>query len=174
MSQVIIVSNRLPVSVKKEDGNLEYYPSVGGLATGLSSYVQDSKNKWIGWPGIASDELTEDDKQAIVQELAKHNCNPVFLSQREIDNFYNGYSNSVLWPVFHNLPRQKSVTAVERERWWPAYRAVNKQFAETALNIAETGSRIWVHDYQLMLVPELLRAERPDIRHRLFSAHTLP
>ncbi|HMH31142.1 MAG TPA: bifunctional alpha,alpha-trehalose-phosphate synthase (UDP-forming)/trehalose-phosphatase [Methylomirabilota bacterium] len=163
MPQVIIVSNRLPVSVKKQDGKLEYYPSLGGLATGLASYVEDSKNKWIGWPGIASDELTNADKEDIVRELAKHNCNPVFLSQREIDNFYNGYSNSVLWPVFHNLPGKKvAVSKDNRDIWWPAYRSVNRQFAETALNIAETGSRIWVHDYQLMLVPELLRAERPD------------
>ncbi len=168
MSQVVIVSNRLPISVKKDENGLQFYPSVGGLATGLASYVSDARNRWIGWPGIASDELSETDKQAIIAELAKHNYSPVFLSQREIDAFYNGYSNTVLWPLFHNLSGQKSVPAAERERWWPAYRSVNQQFAQAALNIVETGSRIWVHDYQLLLVPELLRAERADITSGFF------
>lgn len=163
MSQVIIVSNRLPVSVKKDNGQLEFYPSVGGLAAGLASYVTDSKNKWIGWPGIASDELTDEDQQTIVAELAKHNCSPVFLSQRQIDDFYNGYSNTVLWPVFHNLGQRKEPLTAERQRWWRAYRGVNQEYAQAALTLAVSGSRIWVHDYQLMLVPELLRAERSDV-----------
>jgi trehalose 6-phosphate synthase/phosphatase len=168
MSKVIIVSNRLPVSVKKDNGRLSFYPSVGGLATGLASYIEDSKNQWIGWPGIASDELTDADRQAIVNELAKHNCSPVFLSKREIDNFYNGYSNTVLWPQFHMLAKRQGVSAGQRERWWSAYRSVNRQFAQAALNIAETSSRIWVHDYQLLLVPELLRAERSDLNSGFF------
>lgn len=169
MPQVIIVSNRLPVSVKKDDdGKLAFYPSLGGLATGLSSYIEDSKNKWIGWPGIASDELSAADRQTIVDELAKHNCSPVFLTKREIDNFYNGYSNSVLWPVFHTLPQRQKTAAVERQRWWTSYRSVNRQFAQAALNIAETGDRVWVHDYQLLLVPELLRHERSDLNIGFF------
>lgn len=161
MSQVIIVSNRLPVSVKKENGQLNFYPSIGGIATGLSSYVDDRRNRWIGWPGIASEELTGDDRQTIVAELEKLNCTPVFLTRKQIDNFYNGYSNTVLWPLFHNLARGRR--AKPREDWWKAYRRVNEEYAEAALNISETGSRIWVHDYQLMLVPELLRAVRTDI-----------
>lgn len=168
MSQVIIVSNRLPVSVKKERGQLSFYPSVGGLATGLSSYIADSHNQWIGWPGIASDELTNKEREGVVSELAKHNCTPVFLSQREIDNFYNGYSNTVLWPHFHMLARPRNIKSEDRKKWWAAYRDVNKQFAEAALNIAETGSRIWIHDYQLLLVPELIRAGRSDFNTGFF------
>src|SRR4051794_35180966 len=99
MPQVIIVSNRLPVSVKKEDGKLNFYPSLGGLATGLSSYVDDRKNRWIGWPGIASEELTAKERQIVVEELAKRNYTPVFLTKKQIDDFYNGYSNTLLWPL---------------------------------------------------------------------------
>lgn len=161
MSQVIIVSNRLPVTVKKENGHLNFYPSIGGIATGLSSYVDDRRNRWIGWPGIASEELTKEDRETIVAELEKLNCTPVFLTKKQVDNFYNGYSNTVLWPLFHNLARGRRATP--REAWWRAYRRVNEEYAEAALNISETGSRIWVHDYQLMLVPEFLRAERTDI-----------
>jgi trehalose 6-phosphate synthase/phosphatase len=156
MPQVIIVSNRLPVSVKKENGKLEFFSSVGGLATGLSSYVNDKKSTWIGWPGIASDELTAKDKEQIVNELASHNCSPVFLTQKQIDEFYNGYSNTVLWPLFHRL-RPQDQPGERRDRWYKSYRAVNKLFADTVEVAAETGSRVWVHDYQLLLVPEMLR-----------------
>lgn len=158
MSQVIIVSNRLPVSVKKENGTLTFSPSVGGLATGLASYVKNRKNTWIGWPGIASDELTEKDKQVIVGELAKHNCSPVFLTKRQIDDFYNGYSNAVLWPLFHELPFEDK-DREQHDRWWRAYRTVNKLFAEAVMNVAQASSRIWVHDYQLLLLPKMLRDE---------------
>ena len=158
MAQVIIVSNRLPVSVNKVDGVLEFTQSIGGVATGLSSYLKNRRNKWIGWPGIASDDLTEDDKTAITVELAKQNCYPVFLSQKQLDDFYSNYSNRILWPLFHNLPAHTE----DREVGWRAYRNVNQLYAEAVLAIAPPKSVVWAHDYQLMLVPELLRAERPD------------
>ncbi|HEX5744068.1 MAG TPA: bifunctional alpha,alpha-trehalose-phosphate synthase (UDP-forming)/trehalose-phosphatase [Candidatus Saccharimonadales bacterium] len=169
MSQVIIVSNRLPVSVKKSKGKLHFSRSLGGLATGLSSYIRkDSKNRWIGWPGIASDDLTPADRQEIVDELAKRNCSPVFLTRREIDNFYNGYSNSVLWPQFHTLAKRRGSDGAERRRWWSSYQSVNRQFTQAALNMAESGDRVWVHDYQLTLVPGMLRSERNDLNIGFF------
>lgn len=161
MPQVIIVSNRLPVSVKKENGKLEFFPSVGGLATGLSSYVNDKQSLWIGWPGIASDELSNGDREEIVEELAKHNCSPVFLTQRQIDDFYNGYSNVVLWPLFHRL-RPQDQPGARRDRWYKTYRAVNKLFAEIVEVAANRDARVWVHDYQLLLVPEMLRTMKLD------------
>src|ERR1035438_615961 len=117
MAQVIIVSNRLPISVKKENARLVFSPSLGGLATGLSSYVNDPGNTWIGWAGIPSDDLTEQEKQFITAELLKHSCYPVFLSKKQIDEFYNGYSNSVLWPLFHNLPAQP-ISSETMNIWW--------------------------------------------------------
>ncbi len=161
MSQVIIVSARLPVGVKKEDGKLVFSPSIGGLATGLSSYVDNPKNVWVGWPGIASEELTEEDKQTIIIELAKHHCSPVFLSQKQLDGFYNGYSNGVLWPIFHDLKYSPPNDATEKQ-WWRAYRKVNQEFAEAVLSVVRNRSHIWVHDYQLMLLPEMLRQELPN------------
>lgn len=157
MPQVIIVSNRLPISVKKEGGELEFFPSVGGLATGLSSYVNDKHSIWIGWPGIASDDLTRGERESIVNELAKHNCSPVFLTRKQIDEYYNGYSNTVLWPLFHKL-RPQDQPGERRTRWYNTYRSVNKLFAETVEVAAADDARIWVHDYQLLQVPELLRS----------------
>ncbi len=164
-SSVVIVSNRLPFSVKKNaEGKLEYFPSVGGLATGLASYANDKRNKWIGWPGIPSDHLSEREKAAITKELRQHNCYPVFLKQRQLDAYYNGYSNSILWPLFHDLP----VNFDHHDRYWRAYRAVNRAFAEEVLALTEPDSTIWIHDYQLLTLPALLRRARPKAKIGFF------
>ncbi len=157
MPRVIIVSNRLPVSVKKVDGKLEYYPSAGGLATGLSSYASTGNNRWIGWPGIPSDDLTEQEFRDITTELKRHHCYPVFLTQKQLDGFYNGYSNSVLWPLFHHMKVTTGDTAVN----WRAYKEVNQLYAARTLELSRESDRLWLHDYQLMLLPEMLRIARP-------------
>ncbi|HEY4161347.1 MAG TPA: trehalose-6-phosphate synthase, partial [Candidatus Saccharimonadales bacterium] len=157
MSELIIVSNRLPVSVRKTDKGIEIYPSSGGLATGLSGYTKRRGTKWIGWPGLPSDTLTQADREQIAVKLKCYRCYPVFITEKQVDAYYNGYSNSVLWPSFHNLP----VHGGDTERNWQAYQAVNRLFAEAALRLSKPGSTIWVHDYQLFLMPQLLRAERP-------------
>lgn len=163
MGNLVIVSNRLPVSVKKEAGKLVMRPSVGGLATGLSNYTTKRGTKWVGWPGLASDDLTETEKRQIVRELKKHRCYPVFLTQKQIDLFYSGYSNGLLWPVFHDLPH-----ATHPESEWRAYREVNQLFASEALNLSKAGSTIWVHDYQLALVPQYIREAARDDRVGFF------
>jgi trehalose 6-phosphate synthase/phosphatase len=166
-TSLIIVSNRLPVSVKKVDGKLEFYPSIGGLATGLASYATDKKNKWIGWPGVSSEEVTEKEKQDIATELGKHNCYPVFLTKKQLEDYYNGYSNSILWPLFHDVPIAVAATK-KRDEYWKAYRKVNAAFADAALALSSKGNTIWVHDYQLLLLPALLRKERTDDRIGFF------
>ncbi len=158
MANVIIASNRLPVAVKKVGGKLEFTQSTGGVATGLMPYMKDPKNRWIGWPGIASDDLTTKDKATITKRLAKEHCIPVFLTKKQVDDFYNGYSNSVLWPLFHNLPAQGKA---KRAQWWKGYYEVNQLYAQAIQSAASKSSKIWVHDYQLLLVPEFLRREQP-------------
>ena len=164
MGNLVIVSNRLPVSVKKVDGKLEFYPSVGGLATGLSSYANKPGSKWIGWPGLPSDDLTEAEKREIARELRKHRCYPVHLTQEQLDDYYNGYSNSVLWPLFHDL----EVNRGDTPKCWRAYTEVNQLFVDETLALSKPGSDIWVHDYQLLLVPNMLRLERPSDRIGFF------
>lgn len=155
-----LVSNRLPISVKKISGLLEYSPSTGGLATGLASYTTNEHSKWIGWPGIPSDDLSSQEKREIRRELEKHHCYPVFLTKQQIDGFYNGYSNSVLWPLFHDSTISKE-TREQQAELFEAYRSVNQQFAKEVLRLSEPGRLIWVHDYQLLLLPEMLKRERP-------------
>ena len=157
MAGLIIVSNRLPVSIKKVDGELEYSPSIGGLSTALASYTENGNNKWIGWPGIPTDELTDEDIQRITKKLRKQNCYPVFLTQKQLEGFYNGYSNSVLWPMFHHLPIETGDTPAN----WKAYKEVNRLYADITLELSKASDDIWVHDYQLLLLPEMLRVKRP-------------
>lgn len=157
MGKLVIVSNRLPISVKKVHGELEYSNSIGGLATGLASVTTKGKSVWIGWPGIVDEDLTTEDKVAIVKELKKHDCHPVFLSKKIVDEYYNYYSNRILWPLFHTLPVKAAVTTAS----WTAYEKANRAFADETLAMTKPGTTIWVHDYQLLLVPRLLRAKRP-------------
>jgi trehalose 6-phosphate synthase/phosphatase len=152
----VIVSNRLPISVSKEEGVLKYSKSSGGLATAMSSL--DSKGRvWVGWPGISSDELSKEDKNKITDELLKQGCYPVFLTDEEVKLYYEGYSNDTLWPLFHYF---QSLTE-HNEEYWDAYQEVNNLFAKVVKKVSKDEATIWVHDYQLMLVPGLLRKNLP-------------
>jgi trehalose 6-phosphate synthase/phosphatase len=168
MAQVLIISNRLPVTVKRIDGTLTYETSMGGLSSGLSGYVTGRNNIWIGWPGIASDDLSEDEKKAICKELKRQHCKPIFLTQKQIDNFYSGYSNGILWPLVHSMKMNEDG---HHQRWWKAYREVNKIFAEAVVRAAHADATIWVHDYQLLLVPALLKLTLAH-NHVGFFLHT--
>jgi trehalose 6-phosphate synthase/phosphatase len=155
--KLIIISTRLPVSVSKDNGVIHIFPSSGGLVTGMSSVSESRDSVWVGWPGIASDKLTKQDKQYITDELAKHKCSPVFLTQEQLDNYYSGYSNATLWPLFHYFVSR----TVHRDRYWHAYKEVNELFLKETKQFITADSQIWVHDYQLMLLPGLLREKYP-------------
>lgn len=163
-SSLIIVSNRLPITVKKVNDRLEFHPSIGGLATGLSSYVKGEHNKWVGWPGLPSDGLTEDERQQISDELLKHNCYPIFLTQQQLDVYYNGYSNTLLWPLLHDLPTQLK----DHDQFLKTYQTVNRLFCDAVLAESDPNSMIWVHDYQLFPLPAMLRVARPQARIGFF------
>ncbi len=153
LDKLVIISTRLPVSVRRVNGKLTYESSPGGLSTAISSLKKSSDSVWVGWPGIAADDLTRTEKQEIIVSLQKLGCYPVFLKNAEIDKFYSGYSNSTLWPIFHYFPKEAKYDS----SYWQAYKDVNKEFAKTALKFATNNAKIWVHDYQLMLVPQMLR-----------------
>ncbi|HSX35073.1 MAG TPA: bifunctional alpha,alpha-trehalose-phosphate synthase (UDP-forming)/trehalose-phosphatase [Candidatus Saccharimonadales bacterium] len=153
----IIVSNRLPVNVTKENGVLVFHPSTGGLATAMSSVGQDRDKVWMGWPGIASDDLTVADKRVITRELRKYNCVPVFLSQKQITGYYDGYANATIWPLFHYFQNQ----ALYDTAFWEPYKEVNRVFQRAVVRHANPSATIWVHDYHFMLLPRLLRQELP-------------
>src|SRR5699024_2284298 len=147
MGKTIIISNRLPVKVLRQKNDLQFAPSEGGLATGLSTVFKSGENKWIGWPGLYTTD--EQEKKTITKKLAKENMLPVFLSEEEIRHYYEGFSNETLWPNFHYFTEY----AVYNQELWDCYAQVNLKFAREAIKIAEPGDIIWIHDYQLLLVP---------------------
>lgn len=167
MSRLLLVSNRLPVTVKVEKDTVSVVRSAGGLATGLRRPHERSGGLWIGWPGDVS-RLTESQRARVDAQLAEQRCVPLMLSASEVSRYYEGYSNRVLWPLCHymleRIPRQ--------DRDWEVYRKVNERFAELVAKHYEPGDTIWVHDYQLMLVPGMLRQRLPGARIGYF--HHIP
>ncbi|MGM0438284.1 MAG: trehalose-6-phosphate synthase, partial [Bacillota bacterium] len=160
MERLILVSNRLPVNVSRDDdGEFVYEPSSGGLATGLSSVYQNYEGFWMGWPGIAEDELTEKEKYKMSNELKEKDNHPVFLSQNELDNYYYGFCNRTLWPLFHYFTQYTQYP----EKYWETYKKVNLKFFNELKDKIQPGDNVWIHDYHLMLLPEILRREFPDI-----------
>jgi len=164
IGRLLIVSNRLPVSVVKRVNDLHFQPSVGGLATGLSSFRESHHSQWIGWPGIAIDKISEHQKEEISNKLKEQNCHPVFLSAKNIQDFYHGFCNKTIWPLFHYFP----LYTVYEDRYWQAYRQVNEAFCDAVVKTTEPDDCIWIHDYHLMLLPELLRSRLPKAQIGFF------
>lgn len=159
MSKIHIVSNRLPVSINREDNNFKLNPSVGGLATGMRSVYKEYGGKWIGWPGLASDQLSRDEINEIDELLVDESCMAVHLTQEEINLYYEGFSNNVIWPLFHYFAQFMEY----RNDYWEAYQKVNQLFADKAVEILDDGDTIWIHDYQLLLVPEMIKSKKPGV-----------
>ncbi len=159
----IIVSNRAPVNIVKENGRFRFEESSGGLASGLRAYTERMKKTnseteiiWIGWPGIALKGIGEQ-KKIGKEILKKSGVHSVFLSEELMENFYQGFCNKTIWPLFHYFP---AYTVYEKQ-YWEHYVSVNEIFAKAVLEIAKEDDTIWVHDYHLMLLPALLRKKLP-------------
>jgi trehalose 6-phosphate synthase/phosphatase len=159
MRRLLIVSNRLPVSIEKKRGKFHFQPSAGGVATGLGSFYKSYNSLWIGWPGVTVAKKNEDEKKILEKRLfAEFNCQSVFLSQSEVENYYHGFCNKTIWPLFHYFPQYVSYD----ETHYKAYERVNKLFCDAVLDVAKEDDIIWVHDYHLMLLPKLIRERMPD------------
>ncbi|MFB9863682.1 bifunctional alpha,alpha-trehalose-phosphate synthase (UDP-forming)/trehalose-phosphatase [Rufibacter immobilis] len=156
MPKTIIISNRLPIKVQRSEAGLAYETSEGGLATGLGSIYKQDDNIWIGWPGTYFEDEAE--QEQVTQDLAQQSMHPVFLTESEIRDFYEGFSNETLWPTFHYF----SQYAVYDDSFWNAYQQVNQKFCQAVMQRAEPGDTIWVHDYQLLLLPAMLRSQIED------------
>jgi trehalose 6-phosphate synthase len=153
-----VVANRLPVDrVVRSDGSTEWRRSPGGLVSALVPVMQENQGAWIGWPGSAGDDLEpfEDDGISLV---------PVAMSPQEYEEFYEGFSNATLWPLYHDVVAKPEF----HREWWDAYVTVNQRFAQAAADAAAKGATVWVQDYQLQLVPAMLRQLRPDLRIGFF------
>ncbi len=163
--RVVIVSNRLPFSVAFREGAPEFSVSSGGLTTGLWSYLERGASGsgerpdflWLGWPGAS----VPPEHEAAVRTYAatEFKALPVFIPEESMDRFYHGFCNRTLWPLFHYFP---SLTHYDEE-YWEEYKQVNRVFAEAVLQVLRPDDLLWVHDYQLTLVPGLVRASFPEL-----------
>jgi trehalose 6-phosphate synthase len=157
-ADLVIVANRLPVDrVVNDDGSDDWRKSPGGLVTAIEPVMRDNDGAWLGWSGAPGDDLEPfvDDGLSLV---------PVSLSSEEVEYFYEGFSNATLWPLYHDVVAKPEF----HREWWDAYVRVNRRFAERAARIAAEDAMVWVHDYQMQLVPAMLRALRPDLRIGFF------
>ncbi len=155
----VVVANRLPVDLHTApDGTRTWTPSPGGLVAALSPVLEHQQGCWVGWPGVP-DEAPEPFRTDAGVLL-----HPVRLTQADFEGFYEGFSNASLWPLYHDL----IVTPVYHREWWARYRDVNLLFAQEVAEVAAEGATVWVQDYQLQLVPGILRQLRPDLRIGFF------
>jgi len=155
MQRLLIVSNRLPLTIQERKGDFYVEPSVGGLATGLRSWYKSCTSIWIGWAGIGRKQIKKE--KDIMAKLVAENCYPVSLSPRDVEAYYHGICNRTIWPLFHYFP----LYAEYSQDFWQAYEKVNTAFANVVSGIAKHNDIIWVHDYHLMLLPKLLRERLP-------------
>ena len=154
----VVVANRLPVDkIVNPDGSVEWRTSPGGLVTAFEPVMRTHRGAWVGWPGSPDDDIepfTHNDLQ----------LEPVHLSAEDIELYYEGFSNATLWPLYHDVV----APPIYHREWWDRYVAVNERFAEAAARVAADGGLVWVQDYQLQLVPQMLRQLRPDLRIGFF------
>lgn len=152
-SDFVVVANRLPVVVEKDaDGTEQWKHSPGGLVSALEPFLRSRHGAWVGWPGVPDTEIAP-----ITDGGLK--MHPVALSAGEFRDYYEGFSNATLWPLYHDVV----MPPVFRRDWWDSYVQVNRKFAEAAAAVSADGATVWVQDYQLQLVPAMLRELRPDL-----------
>lgn len=163
---LVIMSNRLPISITYDsDGTPRASRSSGGLVAGLQPLHAKTGGPWIGWDGATCQQ-----NPACAQLIAQENCIAVPLSEQDVNDYYEGFSNSTLWPLLHGF---QNLTNFD-ESTWEAYQRVNERFAQTALDALEPNAILWVHDFHLMLVPEIVRRARPDVSIGFFLHTPFP
>jgi trehalose 6-phosphate synthase/phosphatase len=162
--RLLIVSNRLPITLTEHEGRVAVHQSTGGLATGLRAPHERSGGRWIGWLGHQLDRVPVDQRTEVEDQIARLNLVPVPLSDEEVEAFYDRVSNAVLWPLFHDRLDRLPL----RISGWEAYESVNARFADAVVQQYQPGDLIWVHDYQLLRLPRLLRERLPNARIGFF------
>ena len=152
-AEFVVVANRLPIDqVREPDGTTSWKRSPGGLVTALEPILRKQRGAWIGWPGVP-----DSDEEPIVQDDL--HLYPVRLSAEDVAMYYEGFSNATLWPLYHDV----IVKPLYHRHWWDRYVEVNRRFAEATSRAAAPGATVWIQDYQLQLVPKMLRMLRPDL-----------
>ena len=163
--RLVVVSNRLPVVIKQVDAIWTFTPGSGGLVSALAPVLRNRGGIWIGWPGTS--EADPSTLSGLLREATRHSgycLKPVSLDQRDKEDFYYGFANEVIWPLFHDLQSHCNFAP----RYWDAYNRVNRRFADVIMQNTRPGDFIWIHDYHLMNVGQELRAKGVRARMGFF------
>ncbi|KAF3033044.1 Trehalose-6-P synthase/phosphatase complex synthase subunit [Didymella heteroderae] len=168
--RLLLVSNRLPITIKRADeGKYEMSMSSGGLVSGLSGLSKTTTFQWYGWPGL---EVPEDEVSGLKDQLkSEYNAVPIMLDDELADRHYNGFSNAIMWPLFHYHPGEITFD----ESAWEGYTEANRLFAKAVAKDVQDNDMVWVHDYHLMLMPAMLREEIGNTKKNVkigFFLHT--
>ena len=164
MSRLLIVANRLPITVKATEAGVDVQRSAGGLATGLQGPHEQSDGLWIGWSGATEELGAASVRPSSTPSSQTMRLVAVPLSPDLVTRYYEGFSNGVLWPLFHYLLDQIPLQVSD----WDAYVEANERFADVVAAHYRPRDLIWIHDYQLLLLPGLLRKRIPDARIGFF------
>jgi trehalose 6-phosphate synthase len=156
-SSIVIVANRLPVHRVRRRSKTVWQTSPGGLVSALKPVLEGDTSTWLGWSGIAGKPPQPFEHDGIRNHAVR-------LARDEVENYYEGFCNRTLWPLYHDAVR----TPEYHRRWWSPYVQVNRRFAEAAAGLVAESGTVWVHDYHLQLVPAMLRELRPDVRIGFF------
>ena len=159
MFKNIIVSNRLLIKITKINGSFDFKPSTGGLATGLSSIHKNNRSLWVGWTGQSSETISDEENNYINQNLKKLKLSQIRLNSEEINDFYFGMSNKCLWPLFHYFIE----FSIFESDMWDAYKKINEKFCDHIVSKIDKSGTVWIHDYQLLLLPKMIKEIRPDV-----------
>jgi trehalose 6-phosphate synthase/phosphatase len=170
MARLLILANRLPITLRGAGDDLSVVPSTGGLATALRALYARRDALWIGWPGGPAP-VSEAERRAASQRLAELAVAAVHLDAAEVSRYYEGFSNSTLWPLLHHFV---DAARLDDDSLFEAYAAVNDRFAAVAAEHHRPGDVLWVHDYHLMLAPERLRRRIPGARIGFFLHTPFP
>src|ERR1700758_4121547 len=171
-SDFVVVANRLPVDLERlPDGTTTWKRSPGGLVTALEPLLRRRRGSWVGWAGVTDDDGDDDGSGLVYERVVQDDLqlHPVRLSADDIAEYYEGFSNATLWPLYHDV----IVKPTYHREWWERYVDVNRRFAEAASRAAARDGTVWVQDYQLQLVPKMLRTLRPDLTIGFFLHNPL-
>ncbi len=164
--KLIVTSNRIPCNISVTDGKIKYKKSIGGLITALDPILLKNGGLWIGWNGQTVDSIPDKQKICIADECSRksYSVKCVQLTKKEIQNYYHGFSNRSIWPLFHGFIFQSYFSL----DYWKSYTCVNRKFCNNVMEEVKGNELIWVHDYHLTLLPEMLKQINPELKVMFF------
>jgi len=164
MKRLILAANRIPVHIYEDGNDFIIEKADEQTISGLQTFYKAHQPKWVGLTELENREFTSHEETRLEKKLKEFNCVPVFPERDDLNKHLHGFSRNTIWPLFHYFTENVSYS----QDAWKAYERVNRLYAEKILQIINDGDILWIHDYHLMLLPQMIRDKRPDITIGLF------